>query len=170
MDKSNIYIHKIRKYKNTDKIKYNKYLNRLKRLKNIEGSGFFSFLSNTSKKVEIVLNKELNENDYEKNNDLIKKTFINYISTKLENQDILKDINKDIKNIIFKNFYKISIQDAIDNKYIKYIDNLYNIDKAFELINEDRKSVNKNNKKNVELINNYNDVDYDINKIDFNKF
>ena len=34
------YIHKINKYKNTDKIKYNKYLNRLKKIKNINGGIF----------------------------------------------------------------------------------------------------------------------------------
>ena len=156
MEKSNLYIHKINKYKNFDKIKYNKYLNRLKKIKNISG-GIFN--DNELKKEQF---------NIEKNNinNIFKKYIDNNFFKESNNKDN-KEINENIQILISKNFYKISIIDSIENGYNKIIYDLYNLEKAFELLDKDSELIYKNksnNKKNIIIDKNtkklyYNDDD-----------
>ena len=87
MDKSKVYIHKINKYKNTDKIKYNKYLNRLRKIKNISG-GIFN-------------DNELKKDIYNNidNKKLINNMFMNYISNNFFNEKNNKDAKEINENI-----------------------------------------------------------------------
>ena len=146
------YIHKINKYKNTDKIKYNKYLNRLKKIKNING-GIFN-------------DNELKKDIYYNNKIFINQMFKKYIDNnffKESNNKDNKDINENIQNLILKNFYKISIIDSIENGYNKNINGLYNLEKAFELIDKDSELIYKNksdNKKNIIIDTNTNIIKY----------
>ena len=110
MDKSNTYIHKINKYKNINKIKYNKYLNRLK---NIEGGGLF-----TTK-----VNDKFDEL-YKNNIDIINDFIGEYIN---DDKSLL------LKDFIETNFFKIINNDdniidnddkiIVNNAIIEYINN-----------------------------------------------
>ena len=105
MDKSNTYIHKINKYKNINKIKYNKYLNRLK---NIEGGGLF-----TTK-----VNDKFDEL-YKNNIDIINDFIGEYIN---DDKSLL------LKDFIETNFFKIIDNDndnkiIVNNAIIEYINN-----------------------------------------------
>jgi hypothetical protein len=85
MDKSKVYIHKINKYKNTNKIKYNKYLNRLRKIKNISG-GIFN-------------DNELKKDIYNNNKNLINNMYLNYFNNFFKNEKIddnTKEINENI--------------------------------------------------------------------------